>query len=108
MSSQRPINSQHRSLRHRSRPRLLFFFSRRSGPSARVCAYMAQVLQHRRNHETFELCEIDVERHPAVAERFGVTSLPTLVVIEERRVRLRLERPRGCREIEAALQPWLR
>ena len=37
----------------------------------------------------------------------AVGSVPTLVVVEGNAVRARLERPRGCREIEGFLAPWL-
>jgi hypothetical protein len=32
---------------------------------------------------------------------------PTLVVVEMKSVKARLESPRGCREIERFLAPWL-
>ena len=40
--------------------------------------------------------------------RFKVEDVPTLVVVEGRTVHARLEKPRGCREIETFLAPWLR
>ena len=33
--------------------------------------------------------------------------VPTLLVVADRRVRSRLEHPRGCRDIEGMLKPWL-
>jgi thioredoxin-like negative regulator of GroEL len=90
------------------RPRLVFFHSRASGRSRRVEGYVSQVLQRRRNHESFELFSVDVDRHAELAKRFAVREVPTLVVVEDRRVRGRLEAPRGCREIETLLAPWLR
>jgi hypothetical protein len=42
------------------KPSLLFFFDARSGRSRRVEGFLAQVLQHRRNHDTFHLYRIDV------------------------------------------------
>jgi len=47
------------------------------------------------------------EERPDLLERFKVTALPTLVVVEDKTVAARLERPRGCREIEGFLAPWL-
>ena len=41
-------------------------------------------------------------------ERFEVDEVPTLVVVEGRLVHSRLSKPRGCREIETFLAPWLR
>jgi hypothetical protein len=33
--------------------------------------------------------------------------VPTLLVVAERRVQGRLSHPRGCRDIEDMLKPWL-
>jgi thioredoxin-like negative regulator of GroEL len=90
------------------RPRLVFFFSRSSGRSRRVEGYLSQVLQRRRNHESFELLNVDVDENADLAERFVVDEVPTIVVIEEKRVQGRLASPRGCRDIERLLSPWLR
>ena len=97
-----------RQSRHATRPRLVFFFARNSGRSRRVEGYLSQVLQRRHNHESFELLHVDVEEHAQLAERFLVEAVPTIVVVEEKRVRGRLASPRGCRDIEALLAPWLR
>lgn len=90
------------------RPRLIFFFARNSGRSRRVEGFLSQVLQRRHNHESFQLYHVDVEDHPDLAERFGVGEVPTLVIVQEKRVQGRLEAPRGCRDIEQLLAPWLR
>jgi len=42
-----------------------------------------------------------------LTQRFAIGALPTLVVVEGKTVRGRLERPRGCRDIEGFLAPWL-
>ena len=91
-----------------TKPRLVFFTSSQSGHCRRVEGFLAQVLQRRRNHGTFKLHIVDAQEHPDLVERFHVESLPTLVVVEERSERARLELPRGCREIERALAPWLK
>jgi thioredoxin-like negative regulator of GroEL len=90
------------------RPRLVFFHARNSGRSRRVEGYLSQVLQRRRNHESFRLYHIDVDEQAELAERFCVRDVPTIVVVEGKRVRGRLESPRGCRDIELLLAPWLR
>jgi thioredoxin-like negative regulator of GroEL len=90
------------------RPRLVFFHARNSGRSRRVEGYLSQVLQRRRNHESFELLHVDVDEHAELAERFRVDDVPTIVVVEDKRVRGRLVSPRGCREIKQLLAPWLR
>ena len=92
----------------RPRPRLVFFFAKASGRSRRVEGYLSQVLQRRRNHESFELLNVDVDQNPELAERFAIQEVPTIVVVEEKRVKGRLASPRGCRDIEQLLLPWLR
>jgi len=95
-------------MRELTRPRLLFFHSETDGPSRRVDGFLAQVLQRRRNHEAFHVIRIDVHARPDLAERFRVSDYPALCVIADSRVQARLDRPRGCRDIEAALKPWLK
>jgi thioredoxin-like negative regulator of GroEL len=90
-----------------AKPRLVFFHSAVSGSCRRTEGFLAQVLQRRRNHETFQLYSVAEQERPDLLERFGVTRLPTLVVVEGKTVRARLESPRGCREIERFLAPWL-
>ncbi len=90
-----------------ARPQLLFFYSSTSGSSRRTEGFLAQVLQRRRNHHSFQLRRIDVDRHPQLVERFKVDGVPALVVVESKRVRARLSSPRGCAEIAETLAPWL-
>jgi hypothetical protein len=64
-------------------------------------------LQRRHNHDTFDLLRVSVEQRPDLAERFGVEVVPTLCVVEGRRLRKRIAAPGGCRELERELAPWL-
>lgn len=89
------------------KPGLVFFYSSRSGACRRAEGFLAQVLQRRRNHGTFRLYRVAQEERPDLVERFRVERMPTLVVVEDRIVRARLESPRGCRDIERFLAPWL-
>ena len=89
------------------KPGLVFFHSSVSGSCRRVEGFLAQVLQRRRNHETFRLYRVAQEERPDLVDRFDVRVMPTLVVVEGKAVRAKLERPRGCREIETFLAPWL-
>jgi thioredoxin-like negative regulator of GroEL len=66
------------------------------------------VLQRRRNHDSFAIRRIDCDQRPDLAARLRIECLPTLVVLESKAVRSRLEQPRGCGEIENFLAPWLR
>jgi thioredoxin-like negative regulator of GroEL len=90
------------------RLRLVLFYSPLSGRCRRVEGYLAQVLQRRRNHDTFEVVRVPVDSRPDLARRFRVEAIPTVLVVEGRRVTCRIEQPRGCRELEGRLQRWLR
>ena len=87
--------------------RLVFFGSDTSGRCRRVEGFVAQVLQRRHNHKTFAVVPVSQEKQPELFERFGVTEVPTLMVIEDNAVRRRLPLPRSCRQIESFLSPWL-
>jgi thioredoxin-like negative regulator of GroEL len=89
-------------------PKLLLFHSQRSGQCRRVESWLAQTLQRRGNHNTFDLRSIAIEEHPELHQRFRVEEVPTLVVVEARRVVSRLARPRRGSQIEELLAPWLR
>lgn len=89
------------------KPGLVFFHSQRSGRSRRVEAYLAQVLQRRHNHDTFKVYSVAQEERPDLLDRFGIALTPTLVVVQEKLVRARLETPRSSREISSFLSPWL-
>ena len=90
------------------KPGLVFFYSAVSGNSRRVEGFLAQVLQRRQNHATFKLYRVDESARPDLVERFGIESAPALAVVEDKHVRARLANPRGCREIERFLAPWLK
>jgi thioredoxin-like negative regulator of GroEL len=90
------------------KPGLIFFFSARSGQSRRVEGFLAQVLQRRGNHSTFQLHRIDVDKHADFATRLEVTGTPALVIVDGGRIRGRVTKPIGCRQIEELLSPWLR
>jgi thioredoxin-like negative regulator of GroEL len=90
------------------RPRLILFYSSVSGRCRRTEGFLAQVLQRRKNHETFDLVRVPVDRRPDLAGRFLVDEVPTLLVVEGRKVKKRIVAPTGCRDLEAALAAWLR
>jgi thioredoxin 2 len=88
-------------------PKLLYFYSPRSGPSRRVEAFLDQVLQERRNHGVFSRGRIDVDRAPQLAEHFDVGDVPAIVVLEEGRVVRKVEGRVSVGRIRDALSPWL-
>jgi len=89
------------------KPGLVFFHSSVSGKCRRIEGYIAQVLQRRKNHRTFNYYSVAQEQRPDLLEKFGIELMPTLVVVEGRRIRARLEGPCGCKDIERFLAPWL-
>jgi thioredoxin-like negative regulator of GroEL len=89
-------------------PLLIFFTSNRNGQCRRAEGYLAQVLQRRRNHETFKVRMIAQEERPDLLERFRVDTTPTLLIVDEKTVRGKLVEPRGCSEIQTFLSPWLK
>ena len=93
--------------RGQAKPGLVFFHSTTSGRCRRVEAFIAQVLQRRRNHDTFAYYAVAREERPDIVERFRIVEVPTLVVVEDKVVAARLEQPNGCKEIERFLAPWL-
>jgi thioredoxin-like negative regulator of GroEL len=90
-----------------SEPKLLYFYSPRSGPSRRVEAFLDQVLQERKNHAVFSRGRVDVDRTPQLAEHFDVENLPAIVVLEEGRVVRKVEGRVSVGSIRDALSPWL-
>jgi len=93
--------------RQQDKPRLIFFYSATSGACRRAEGYIAQVLQRCHNHETFDLTRVSVDQRPDLAQRFRVDAVPTILVVTDRKVRLRVERPSGPRMLASALEPWL-
>ena len=89
------------------RPRLVFFYSPSSGRCRRVEGFIAQVLQRRGNHDTFALVKVSVDDRPDLARKFQVDEVPTICVVDGRRLKLRIVSPRGCRQLERELEPWL-
>jgi thioredoxin-like negative regulator of GroEL len=92
---------------HAEKPRLAFFYSDLSGRCRRTEGFLAQVLQRRGNHETFRMYRVPVEERPDLHDHNKIQRLPTLAVIEDKKVVGRLEQPSACREIEGFLSPWL-
>jgi thioredoxin-like negative regulator of GroEL len=91
-----------------TRPHLLFFYNPKSGHSRRTEGHIAQVLQAGRNHDTFRRVRISVEERPELAEALEVDAAPTILVVENQRVRRRIVCPKGVPAIREGLAEWLR
>jgi thioredoxin-like negative regulator of GroEL len=87
---------------------LVFFHERTCGRCRRAEGFLAQVLQHRGNHQTFRLQNVDVTERPDLGERFLVRSTPTLIVVDKGSIKARLSTVGGGAEITDFLSPWLK
>jgi thioredoxin-like negative regulator of GroEL len=90
-----------------SKPKLIFFFSPTSGRCRRAEGFLAQALQRRRNHGTFDLLRVSVEERPDLAEKFRIEQVPTICVVENGKLQMTIVAPRGTRELEGQLTTWL-
>ncbi len=91
-----------------ARPILIFFGSSTSGPSRRMEAFVDQVLQAHRNHQTFRRRKVDIDVQPDLAARFGIRQAPTIVVLDGDRVARRIEGRVGVDALRSELSDWLR
>ena len=55
-----------------------------------------------------QVLRVAQEERPDLLEKFGIDLTPTIVVLERQSIAARLESPRGSKEIERFLQPWLK
>src|ERR671925_1934744 len=86
-------------------PILLFFTHARSGPARRMESLLAHLA--RKERDRLRIAKIDVDTSPEWAERLGVTDVPTLVLIKDRRPAERLEGRASAPQIERMLAPHL-
>ena len=89
-------------------PLLVYVYGQTCGQSRKVDSFLAQILQRRRNHDTFRLVRVCAEDHPELVARLQIEQLPTILVIEDGALQARLVRPSGRGELEAILRPWLK
>jgi thioredoxin-like negative regulator of GroEL len=70
-------------------PTLLFFTSATSGPARRMESLLAVI--ERRERGKLRVVPVDADASRALADAFGVTELPTLVLLRDRRAVARIE-----------------
>lgn len=87
------------------RPLLVFFSSTRSGPARRMESLLAHL--GRKERARLRVTRVDVDQRPELAERFKVETVPTLVLVKDKRVVVRLEGRSSAPRIEQAIAPHL-
>ena len=88
-----------------ARPLLVFFRSEQSGPARRMESLLAHLA--RKERYRLRVTKIDVESRPDLAERFAVTTVPTLVLVQDKKVVARIEGRASAPRIERELAPHL-
>ena len=87
------------------RPLLVFFSSRKSGPARRMESLLAHIA--RKERDRLRVTIVDVDEKTELATRFKVESVPTLVLVKEKRVVARLEGRASAPRIERMIDPHL-
>jgi thioredoxin-like negative regulator of GroEL len=88
-----------------TRPMLVFFRSERSGPARR----MESLLSHleRKERSRLRVVRVDVDTQADLTSKFKVETVPTLVLVKEKRAIARLEGRASAPKIEAMIEPHL-
>jgi thioredoxin 1 len=86
-------------------PILLFFTASTSGPARRMESLLAHLA--RKERDRLRIARIDVDESPDWVDRLGVTDVPTLVLVKERRPVERLEGRASAPQIERMIAPYL-
>jgi thioredoxin-like negative regulator of GroEL len=88
-----------------TRPMLVFFCSRRSGPARRMESLLAHLARKERHR--LRIRRVDVDDNPQLAERFRIETVPTLVLVVGKRAVGRLDGRASAPRIEALLAKHL-
>lgn len=88
-----------------ARPLLVFFSSERSGPSRRMESLVAHIA--RKERDRLRVIQVDVDQRAELAEKLAVQSVPTLVLVVDRKAVARLDGRASAPRIEAMLEEHL-
>ena len=66
-------------IKNGAKPVLLDFFAEWCGPCRMIAPIIDEIAEER---EDVAVCKVNVDNEPALAEAFGVYSIPTLVVLK--------------------------
>jgi thioredoxin-like negative regulator of GroEL len=87
------------------RPLLVFFGASHSGPARRMESLVAHLA--RKERARLRVREVDIDKQPELAQRFHVTTVPTLALVKDKRVVERLEGRVSAPRIEKMLEAHL-
>ena len=65
------------------KPVLIDFFATWCGPCRMLSTIVDEIAEE---HSEFKICKVNVDEEPELAQKFGVVSIPTLVVIRDGKV----------------------
>ena len=88
-------------MRDDAQPLLVFFWSKRSGPARRMESLLAHFARKERTR--LRVMRVDVEEQPELAERFGVPTVPALVLVKGKRIVDRIDGRASAPKIEHML-----
>jgi thioredoxin 2 len=88
-----------------AQPLLVFFASRTSGPARRMESLIAHIA--RKERDRLRVTRVDVDTRPELAERFGVRTVPTVVLVKHNRTVGRIEGRASAPRIEGLLAQHL-
>jgi thioredoxin-like negative regulator of GroEL len=87
------------------RPLLVFFTSPRSGPARRMESLVAHIA--RKERDRLRVIQVDVDQRADLVEKLRVESVPTLVLVVDRKAVARLDGRASAPKIERMLEEHL-
>jgi thioredoxin 1 len=87
------------------RPLLVFFSSERSGPARRMESLLAHLA--RKERDRLRVMHVDIDRNPEVGQKFRITTVPTLVLVKQKKVVGRIDGRASAPKIERMLEEHL-
>lgn len=88
-----------------ARPLLVFFSSARSGPCRRMESLVAHIA--RKDRDRLRVVQVDVDERADLVQKLRVESVPTLVLVSNRKAVARLDGRASAPKIEAMLEKHL-
>jgi thioredoxin-like negative regulator of GroEL len=84
---------------------LVFFTKETSGPARRMESLLAHV--QRKERDRLNVRRVDADEHPRLLKKFGVTQVPSLVLVIGKRVAARIDGRANMPQIERLLEEHL-